>query len=270
MIQQQLPPFFNVVATGIATLRVPKFQATMNRIILRLGGTTFTKAMITDIKLKIGVRTVYNITGPRLDAINKYKGIYDNASFLTIDFTERDAPTLQGKEIGGYDLSVLRDELTIEVTIAGATAPTLTASAWMTPPQGNALISKILYFPTSTSVAGKFPISFNPQGALIKRVHFFYAGTDWTGVANGNLNKVEVKKNGGTLFESECLEARFTQQEYRKVPQSRLFTYDPIVDNNANGYLVTADARSLEFNTWLTAADAINVYVEMLDAPNNA
>jgi hypothetical protein len=270
MITQPLPPFLNVVASGVATLRVPKYEMTLNRIILTLGGTTFTKAMITDIKLKLGVRTVYNITGSRLDAINKYKGIFDAAGFLTVDFTERDAPDIKGKEIGGYDLATLKDDLTVEVTIAGATAPTLTADAMLTPSQGNPLIHKILYFPASSAVAGKFPANFNPMGALIKRVHFFYGGTDWTGTANGNVNRVEVKKNGLVIWDLSCLAARFIQQEYRKVPQSRLYVYDPIVDNNANGYLVTADARSLEFNTFLTAADSLNMYVEMLDAPYNA
>lgn len=270
MINQQLPPFLNVVASGVATLRVPKYQMTLNRIQLALGGTTFTKAMIADIKLKLGVRTVYNITGSRLDAINKYKGIYDAPGFLTIDFTERDAPTIQGKEIGGYDLSVLKDDLTIEVTIAGATAPSLGAVGWFTPPQGNALIHKVLYFPASTAVAGKFPINFNPMGALVKRVHFFYNGADWGALADGNLNRLEVKKNGLTVWDLSCQNARFTAQEYRKVPQSKLYTYDPIIDNNASGYLVTSDARALEFNTFLTAGDTVSAYVELLDAPYNA
>ena len=269
MILQKLPPFVNVVASGVATLRVPRYAMTLTRLVLRLGGTTFLKTHITDIKIKLGVRTVYNITGARLDAINKYKGIYDHANFLTIDFSERDATTLPGKEIGGYDLSVL-DDMTVEVTVAGATAPTLEATGFMTPPQGNELIHKILYFPASTAVAGKFPINFNPMGALIKRVHFFYAGTDWTGSADGNLNRLEVKKNGLVIWDASCLEARFMEQEYRKVPQSRLYVYDPILDNNANGYLVTADAKALEFNSFLTAADSVNCYVEMLDKPGNA
>lgn len=263
MILQDLPPFNNVVATGVATLKVPKYALTLTRILLTLGGTSFTKAMITDIKLKLGVRTVYNITGAKLDSINKYKGVFDEATHLTIDFSERDAPTLQGKEIGGYDLSLL-DDMTVEITIAGATAPTLAAKGFFTPPQGNALIHKILYFPASTAVAGKFPINFNPQGALIKRVHFFYAGTD------GNLNRLEVKKNGLTIWDAANADAIFVQKEYKKVPQAQLYVYDPIVDNNQNGYLVTADAKSLEFNSYLTAGDGISAYVELLDRPNNA
>lgn len=269
MIIQPLPPFNNVVASGVATLKVPKYDLALTRLVLRLGGTALTKAMITDIKLKLGIRTVYNITGTLLDKINKYKGIFDDAYHLTIDFTERDATTLPGKEIGGYDLPRL-DDLNVEITITGATAPTLSATGFFTPSQGNDLIQKILYFPASTSVAGKFPVNFNPSGALIKRCHFFYSGTDWTTSADGNLYRLEVKKNGLVIWDANCLDARFYQQEQRKVPQSKHYVYDPIVDNNASGYLVTADAKSLEFNTYLTAADTINMYVELLDKPYNA
>lgn len=270
MIIQQLPPFFNVVASGVATLKIPRYAMTLTRIVLRLGGTTFTKAMITDIKIKIGSRTVYNITGSRLDAINKYKGIYDHASFLTIDFTERDATgDVRPKEVGGYDMTVITEDINIEVTIAGATAPTLTSTAFLTPPQGNQFIQKLVYIPASSSVAGKFPVQLFPKGALIKRVHFFYGGTDWTGTADGNLQRLEVKKSGYVIHEATCLENRFIQQEYRKVPQSRLYTYDPVVDNNMSGLLVTADASSIEFNTWLTAADTLNVYAELIDTPYN-
>lgn len=270
MILQKLPPFTNVIADGVAMLRMPRYAMTLTRLVLRLGGTAFTKAMIADIKIKLGVRTVYNISGPLLDAINKYKGIQDDDSYLTIDFTERDAPTIQGKEIGGYDLSQIRDEVTFEVTIAGATAPTLEAIAFMTPPQGNALIQKILYFPTSSAVAGKFPIQFNPMGALIKRVHFFYSGDDWDVGVDGNVSSLEVKKNGLVIWDMSCRDARFVQSEYQKFPQPKHYVYDPIVDNNANGMLVTADAKSLEFNTTLAAPDSIRVYVELLDAPYNA
>lgn len=270
MILQPLPPFLNVVATGVATLRVPKYANTLTRIVLALGGTALTKAMLTDIKIKIGARLVYNVTGSRLDAINKYKGIQDNAGFLTIDFTERDATgDIRPKEVGGYDLTTFADDLTVEVTITGATAPTLEATAFLTPPQGNPMIHKLVYVPASSAVAGKFPVQIFPRGALIKRVHFFYGGADWGAAANGNLNRLEVKKSGYVIWDASCLAARYMQQEYRKVPQSKLYVYDPIMDNNMSGLLATADATSMEFNTFLTAADTLNCYLELLDLPGN-
>ncbi|ALS61856.1 major capsid protein P2 [Pandoraea norimbergensis] len=271
-IVQQLPPFNNVVATGVATLRIPKWNNTLTRVVLDLGGTTFTKAMITDIKVKIGVRTTYNCTGAVLDTVNKYKGIYDAPNQLTIDFTERDAPSIDGKEIGGYDMAALPDQVSIEVTITGATAPTLNAFAFLTASQGKAgaLVHKLLYFPTSTTVGGKFMINFNPQGALIKRVHLFYAGASWVGNGDGNINRVEVKKNGIVVMDTTDHIRRFVQNEYKKVPQAGHFAVDFIVDNNQSAMLITQDAKSLEFNAYLSAGDTINAYLELLDAPYNA
>ncbi|KVT66516.1 hypothetical protein WK59_09350 [Burkholderia ubonensis] len=271
-IIQQLPAFQNVQATGVATLLVPKYSNTLTRVVLDLGGTTFTKAMITDIKVKIGVRTVYNCSGSVLDTINQYKGIAAAANQLTIDFTERDAPSIDGKEIGGYDMSALPDQIKIEVTISGATAPTLAAWAFLTAPQGQAgaLVHKLLYFPASTTVAGKFPINFNPMGALIKRIHHFYAGASWAGNGDGNVNRVEIKKNGIVIMDMADHVRRFVQNEYRKVPQAGHFVTDFIVDNNQSGMLITQDAKSFECNTYLTAGDTVGTYVEMLDLPYNA
>lgn len=271
MIQQQLPAFLNVVASGIAQLTIPLYTMTLQKVVLALGGTAFTKAMITDIKVKIGTRLIYNISGTNLDKINKYKGIFDHAGFLTIDFTERDAPSILGKEVGGIDMSKLGGrQLTVEVTIAGATAPTLSASAWMTPPQENDVIHKLLLIPASVSVGGKFMVPVGDlKGALIKRAHFMYNGTDWGASTNGNLNRLEVKKNGIVVWDMPCVEARFAQQEFRKVPQSKVYVFDPGLDNNTSGYLTTADAAALEFNTYLTAADGMSVYLELLDTPDN-
>jgi len=269
MILQKLPPFLNVVNSGIASLKIPKYSMTLTRLVLGLGGTSFTKAMIANIRIKAGVRIIYDVTGPVLDLINQYKGIQANAGYLTIDFTERDAATLVGKEIGGYDLLNM-DDLTVEVTIAGATAPTLTATAYLVPTQNNPLIQKVLTFQVSTTASGKLAIPFNPKGALVKRLHLIYEGTDWTGTTNGNINRMEVKKNGIVIFDQSDLDNRFAQQEYRKVPQSKHFCVDFLQDNNASGALVTQDATALEWNAYLTAGDTVNVFAELIDLPNNA
>jgi len=271
MINQPLPAFSNVVAAGVATLRVPSYDLTLNRIVLSLGGTAFTKAMITDIKIKVGSRTVYNASGSDIDGINKYKGMFDTAGFLTLDFMERDQPDVTVRELGGYSLPFLRTlgDLTLEVTIAGATAPTLSAVGFFNAPQQNPLLMKLIKFQSPSAVAGRFPINLNFSGALVKRLHLLYTGTDWTASANGNLNRVEVKKNGLVIWDMTDLEARFNQQEFRKVPQSRRYVVDFINDNNYASHLNTKDARSLEVNTYLTATDAPVVLAEVLDVPNN-
>lgn len=259
MLLQKLPPIQNVTANGVATLFVP-IKATINRIVLTLGGTTFTKAMITDIKVKLGAKIVYNLSGAQLDLINQYRGIYNDATHLTIDFTERDAPSVDAKEVGAYDLGAIRDDMYMEFTIAGATAPTLVALAFVTPTQGNPLILKMLSVPANTAVGGKFNINFNPRGALVKRVHMFSA----------LITQCEVKKNGIPVFDSVLVaDNSFIQQEYRKVPQAGLYVVDFVLDNNQSGALVTGDAQALEWNPTLSGSSAVPTFFECYDLPGN-
>lgn len=261
MILQKMLPFFNVVANGVATLSVP-LGMTVERIVMVLGGTAFTKAMMTDIKLKLNGKVFYQTTGSRLDSINKYKGIFDAAGFLTLDFTEIFARDEVGQSVGAIGTADGVNSFTIEVTIAGATAPTLESYAQLSGPKKLGVISKMLHYPATFSAGGKFPIVLpygQNGGSLIKRVHFFH----------NNMTGLEVKKNGLVIHESTKAINEFIQQENKKVPQAGVYTYDAIVDNNQSGMLVTVDARSMEWNVTLSAADTVNVYVEYLDTLNN-
>lgn len=270
MILQKMPAFLPVTAGQKAILKVPKYALTLTRLVLTLGGT-FTKAQCDLIRLRHGSHTIWEITGAHLDALNKYKGIFDIAAQLTIDLTERDAPSIEGKEIGGIDLSLLPDELYVEIDInSGAVSPTLASWATFTPPQGNPLMKKIVRVLTPTLAAGLNDINFNPSGALLQRVHIIYTGTDWTSTTNGNVRELRVRRDGLPIWEDVTdLVNRFIQQEYRKVPQSRWFTYDPIVDNNQSGAIVTKGVQSLQIQPTLTASDSLTCYFEVLDTPDN-
>jgi hypothetical protein len=271
MLNQPLPAFSNVVASGVATLEVPSYDLSLLRVVLQLGGTALTKAMLTDIKVRIGARTVWQCSGSDLDLINKYKGIYDNANFLTIDFTERDQPDVQVREAGAYSLPLLRQigKLTIEVTIAGATAPTLSAVGFFSAPQNFPNIAKVIKLVNPSAPGGRFQVPLQFSGALVKRLFILYTGTDWGASTNGNVERVELKKNGLVIHDQTCRSVRFVQQEYRKVPQAKAYVVDFIVDNNFRGHLRTDDVKSLELNTYLTATDSPTVLAEVLDPPNN-
>lgn len=281
MLKVKLPDFSNVVADGTATLKIPRYAMTLDRIMLRLGGTALTKAMVSFIRVKIGARTVWSVEtqgsvagGTHLDAMNTYRGVNASTLHLVIDFTDRDFASMVAREIGGIDLSKLAEDVYLEVGISGATAPTLYAVGYFTPPQGPSedprqLMKKLVAVPWSVSAAGQFMIPFEPKGALIQRVHLFYNGTDWSASTDGNISKVEVKKNGLVVFDPPALDNRYGQTEYGKVPQSKCFTIDFVEDNNPGGALVTADARTLEFRGTFGAADSGIAYFEVLDPPNN-
>ena len=271
MILEKLPSFQPVAAGQRALLKVPKYAMTLTRVQMVLGGT-FTKANIEQINVKIGSRVIWDLTGLELEAINSYKGLDDPATHLTIDFTEKDAGDIVGKEIGGIDMTQISgDEIYIEVKIAAAAVnPTLRATAFWTPPQGNDLIKKYVKQGTANLSAGRTDINFNPMGSLIQRMYIGYTGTDWGASANGNVADLRVRKNGNAVWdEVSCLDARVIQAHYGKVPQSKFYVYDPIVDNNQSGALVTADAKSLLIQPLLTASDTLACIFEVLDKPFN-
>lgn len=275
MIKQKMPAFLPVAAGQKAVLKVPRYEMTLTRLQLKLGGT-FTKAQMDEIWVKVGTHAIWEINGTDLDKLNNYKGLFADAFHITLDFTERDAEDIVGKEIGGIDLSKLKDDLYIEVKInSGAVSPTLSAIAFLTPPQGadkdaGQLVKKIIKQTTPSLAAGRADVNFNPMGALLQRSYIMYTGTDWTTSADGNVKDLRVKKNGIPIFDDiPCLDARFVQQEYKKVPQSKVFVYDAIVDNNQSGAIVTADAKSFQIQPLLTAGDTLTVYHEVLDAPYN-
>lgn len=366
-IINQSPTFLPQAAGSKAICQIPRLALSLTRFQLRLGGT-FTKSQIDRLVVRLGSHNIWDLTGTELDAINKYKNIYDDAYHLTLDFTERDATDIVGKEIGGIDMSKLNEPVYIDVDInAAASSPTLGGRMFMTPPQGDGtdpaqLVKKFIKTASPTFAAGANDITFDAKGALLQRAYLRYTGTDWSNTAtsaawtgntgdgamgtvtvsaaakvgvhkiviaepganvgtfihfdpdgnivskkgvvasaysagglaftladgatdfvsgdgfditvsqatNGNISQVVVKKNGVPIWEDlSCVDARFIQREYNKVPQSKMYVYDPIVDNNQSGAVVTADASSFVLRPTLTASDTITSIFEVLDKPYN-
>jgi hypothetical protein len=271
----------NVAANATAIIRVPPEPLTLIGVIFELGGT-FTTANISNVKVKVGPKTFIDLTGAQMLAINAYKGeaIASNAR-LMLDLAEQDQGDFPAKEIGGYDLMALIPfgEVTIEVSIGAATAPTLTAIGIFTPSQRNPLVKKLLPFSFPATVAGRNTLPLNLRGALIQRLYIAYAGTDWTASANGNVNRVEVKRNGLVINDLGCLTVRSFQTRMRpaRSPQARYYVYDPGLDDNRAGYITTVDEpkagvlipANLEINAYTTAADTCTVIAEVLDNPGN-
>jgi Viral coat protein P2 N-terminal domain len=284
MYQNRLPDFNPVAAGQTALLKVPKYAATLQKITLRFGGTTMTKALIEYVRLKLGTKTLVAFEtfgavagGTILDRVNRVMGIFDDANRLTISLIDQFQEIGPLKELGGWDLSKFSDDVYLEVKIAPtAVAPTMYANGYFTPPQGatpqdptGQLVTKYISMPYSFSGAGRFSLPFEPKGALIKRLHMQYTGAAGTATTNANVRQFDIKKNGGIIWELEDQENRFFLLENRRVPQAQQYTLDLTADNNMSGALVTADARALEFNPYLNATDTGLVIFECIDAPYN-
>jgi hypothetical protein len=256
-------PFSNVAASGVASVSLPVGMS-YNRVILALGGGSLTKAMITDIKVRVNGKVVLQNTGTRLDLINTFRKRGTNAAYLVIDFTEPDAKDMFEQYLGNINTAQGVSSITIEVTIAGATTPTLDSYSELGAPAPLGVIAKQLLFTNSFGGAGKFGfkiIDVANRGAIIKRVHFNHTG---------NLTALEVKKNGIVIFDNIPTAVNtFYQLDYNKVAQTNLYTFDPCLDNNYTNSIKTQDMVSLEFNLTTGAADTVTACVEALDLLGN-
>jgi hypothetical protein len=260
--------FQNVVPSGIATCDLNGLLGyTIERLMLQLGGTSFTKSMVTGIQLKANGKIIYDSTGPRLDSRNQYRGITANAGFLTIDFAEIRAKTELGQNVGCIDTTQGISNLKLEVTTSGATAPTLSAWAEVSPPQMDpaqaptrGLISKVHSATLTIGAAGTFSIPVPhlapaDGGSIFKRIAFF----------SSNMTALQIKKNGIGIEDSVKALNDFNQTEYRKVPQAGVYVFDAVVDDNQSQALNTRNAQTMEVLGTFSAGETITVEAELLE-----
>lgn len=264
----KLLPFNNVLAAGLATLDLSNLLGyTVKRIILQLGGGAFTKAMITGIQLKANGKIIFDTTGTRTDLRMTYRGITAGATFLVLDFSEIRSKTELGQNLGALDTTAGISNLKLEVTIAGATTPTLVGFAEVGRPQIDAaqaatrnLIAKVHSSTITIGAAGTFSLPvphLSPQdgGSLFKRIAFFSA----------NMTALLIKKNGIVIEDSVKAMNDYNQGEYRKTPQASLYMFDPIVDDNQSQVLNTRDAQTMEVLGTFSAGETVTIESEVLE-----
>jgi hypothetical protein len=250
-------PFLGVVGDGVASLELP-IGMTYNRIYLKLGGTTFAKSNISRIVLKINGKIFFDISGTNLDLLNDYKGMGLGADYLCLDFIEAKAKTVGGQYIGAIGTLEGVTSFIMEVTISGATAPTLESWSEVSSPAPMGLISTLISHTATYAAAGEFPLVLphgKEAGLLIQRVLFYHT----------NMTELEVKKNGVVIFESMPIAVNSQiQTGYGRTPQAGLYVYDTIINNDVFQVLDTTNAQSLSYNITVSASDTITVLTEAI------
>jgi hypothetical protein len=283
MFNKPLQQVVGVAPGAVATLRIPAEEFTLVGIKLALSGTTFDKTKIDRIRVKVGPRVIWDLTYDQLNKVNNYLNRADSNRTLHINFSERDQSLFPLKQVGGLDLMSLLavGEVFVEIYInAAAVAPRIDAMGYFEQVQDNPWITKMLPFSFTQAAAGKFTLPLQFRGALLKRLYLHYNGTAWGAAANGNLNRLECKKNGIVFFDQTCLDNRFDQTDNKKVPQANTFIADFMVDNNPEAAIKTirtaGDGKTLiydsfEFNAYLGDAGGatVNVIAEVLDTATN-
>jgi hypothetical protein len=271
----ELEPFVSVPATGKATATWEKIaSSTVDRVILQLGGTALTKAMLTGIKLYVDQTLVFDDTGSRTDSRMQYRGIAANAAFLSLDFNELRARTIPQFHIGAIDMRALNAKrITAEVDITGATAPTLTPYAMVSPspqsdaPRYNDSIAKVLSKTFDFSAAGEFPLPITYRrhpNSYLKRMHLFSAIVTALRVRKTYPDGVsdEIFKAGDALND-------FIQGEFENVPQASVFTWDAVWNGDIGRALPLGNALAIEWFVTVSGAGSVPVVSELIDPLQN-
>ena len=271
--QMILDPFQNVAASGVAISDLSKLLGSvLEKITLTLGGTSLTKAMLTKLELKANGKVIWESSGSRLDAYNLYlKGATD-ATILKIDFMDRCALTPNARQAGAIDLSIGSgiSSLRLEVTIAGATAPTLVGFADVSPPTSDpaeagirALISRRHAVTYVAPAAGTFALPIphlDPSGG----------GSNYRRIAiySANMTALKTMREGVTEHELTKLQNEAAQKDNGRVPQANLVVFDPVQDGQLTGRTwdtrPAAGVRSAQFYATFSAGETVTIETDEL------
>ena len=270
--QMILDGFTNLVSTGTAINDLAKFNGSViEKLTLVLGGT-FTKSMITLIQLKANGKVIFETSGARLDASNLYNGGAVDATVLKIDFMDRKAVTVNARQAGAIDFSAGSGitQLRLEITIAGASSPTLVGFADLSPPTNDpaeagirGLILRRHQGTITVGGAGTFALPIphlepSGGGSVYRRILFYSA----------QMNAFRTQREGVTEHELTKLQNEAAQKDNFKVPQANLIVFDPVQVGQMSGCLwdtrPAVGVRSAQFYGTFAAGETFVVETEEL------
>lgn len=278
----KVDPFNNVGANSLAVTKYrPPSQSSLFGIVLVLGGTTFNESHVNSVRVKApGGKDLFttSLSGARARDLWEYEGgTWPTArNYFPVMFGDPFALTKAGRHVGNFDHTVYPGDLTIEVDIGAAAAPTLEAFALVDPPKAlmglgfedgevlrhRALIETVLTPAAAvTNQAQSIGIG-SAAGALLRRIAFFHA----------NLTRVRVKKEGLVVYEEvpAALNDFIAQDVFARLPQAGLYVYDRIVDGSQReaGTTVQRDGRvfNWQFELTTSGADTIRAYSDVFIA----
>lgn len=243
MAKIQLEPFQNVSAAGTALMTTSRiWPNTLEYIAMTYGGgVPATKAQTSRILVRLGSKPIWDITGSELASISLYEGRVATATVLILPWSNWFARSIPEQYLGAIDFGQVgvRD-LTMEVTLAGGTTPTLSAIAEVAPPkvldaQSNVLFRALLRTPLSPAGAATFApqlINYGQAGgALLRRLFFF----------SNLVTALEVKRDGLDILEQIPLALinAIQSESFPHAPQSNIYTYDVIEDDIESKALTT-------------------------------
>lgn len=268
-----LDPFQNVVAAGVAICDMNKLLGTvLEKLTLTLGGGALTRAMLTSIVLKANGKIIYEADGTRLDAANVYNGQLTDVTIVKLDFLDRKAVTVNARQAGAFDLSAKSGitSLRLEVTIAGATTPTLIGFADVSPPTDDPaeagirwLIARRHRVTQVIGAAGTYALAvphLDPAGGGSNYRRIF--------VYSANCTGIKTQREGVTEHEVLKLQNEASQKDNFKTPQANLVVFDPVQDGQLQGRTwdtrPSSGVRSAQFYASFSAGETITIDTDEL------
>lgn len=269
LLYHKLPPVENVAANSTGVLpRIPMGDVYDGLLLDFSSSTAMTLANISNLRINLGGKLIWDITGTHLDNINQYYGFdaYAAQGQLYVWFADPHARTIVGQSLGSIDTSLGYSNFSMEVDLATATAPNLKVFGLKGSPQkgeGRAFFRAMVKAIHAPSAAAEFSLGVpygSDAGALLRAVHFMDAG--------GLITQLQVKKDGLYLLEEGKLAViEDLQDTLGRVPVANHVAWDSILYDNQSDATPTLrpdGTRSyLEFKVTVSGADTITTYTDM-------
>lgn len=265
-VLQKLPPFQNVVANGTAVLPDIPQGMVYESLLLQLGGGN-TIANMTGIRLWLGGKKIWEVTGQHLDALNKYCKRAGSATFLPLWFANPNAPDIESYMAGAIDTSPRYSNFSLEIDHGAAVGPTLTAFAMKSSPRDKSaqlqgMVRALVKSAHAPASANEFslPVPIGTRsGALIRAIHFFHA----------QITKLQVTKDSFFLLqEGSNAVVQYLENEFYRTTQAGLISWDPTQQNDDRDAIPTLREQGVlstfEFKVTTAAADNITAYSDLL------
>jgi Viral coat protein P2 N-terminal domain len=258
----------NVAPGNVATLKAPAGPGapTYDQIKLELGGT-LTPAHIEYVRGKANGRIFLDeSTGTIINARDTYRGIFTEAGFVVLDFTEPKARNGAAEQLLASVPGALLQDLSFEIKLtAGApVGGTIKAVANYRPPTNNPFIRKMLSTSQAFSAAGTeaspniLYLPVGGGGGKLKRIwlHESVAGTT-------SFAQIRIANN--VVHETTRARLENDQKRNSLTPQAGVVVLDFVEDGNLAGMLDTSRAPMVELRLANAAACAYTVFYELID-----
>jgi len=252
IITKVMPSFEGVAAGQTATAKLP-IGLSYHNLLLTYTGVTL--AQMTEIRLVVNGKVRQRWVGAdKLDIVNQFEGQAAAAGVLNIPVGDRyGLKTRAGIEFtklgtGKTDDAAPITSLHVEIDIdAAATAPALSMIARQSDPDYSGMVKHVREFNYNPSAAGEFDIADLPKGHVFNQLVF----------KSANIDKIEIQRDGYTVFERTKAENDKVQGDGVRIPQSGYFVVDFTEEGYGSEGLTTQGVHDLRVKLTMSAGGAV-------------